>query len=208
MVGVIGTPKYQRDIAPTMPISIIRQTINGQREIATATWWLALDRATLKPSKYSSFNSRSDKLHEKRSIAYQPYRKARCIIPASALIERYEEEPIWHMIEPENYAVAFGGLYQDYFNPETGEIVTGASLITLPPVPAWEKIHPKSLPLMLDYTDKQLIDRWLDPTVTDVSEFEHLLIPKIRHTQNVTRIGKVSQWNPIAETFKIEADAA
>ncbi len=208
-MGIVTAPKYQRDVAPTMPISIVRQNINGQREMVTATWWLCLDRETLKPvAKYSSFNSKYEKLHVKNSLAYRPYRNARCVIPATAFIERLGDHPIWHMIELENSAVAFGGLYQDYFNPETGEIVTGASIITLPPVPGWENVHPKSIPMMLDYTDTALIDRWLDPAVMDVAEFEHLLIPKIRHTQNVTRIGKVSEWNPIADTFKIEAETA
>lgn len=206
ILGVSGTPKFQPDIAPTMPISIIRQNEKGERELVTATWWLCLDRETTKPiSQYPSFNSRYDKLSTARSIAYRPFRTSRCIIPASAFIERLAEEPVWHRIELQDSAIAFGGLFQDYFNKDTGEIFTGASIITLPPVPGWEQIHPTSLPLMLDYRHRPLMESWLDRGNSDVEQFEHLLRPEIRHPQRVTRIGKVSQWNPIGETFTIAA---
>lgn len=206
LLGLRVAPQFQADIAPTMPISIIRQNEAGEREMVTATWWLCLDRDTLKPNaRFASFNSRYDKLSVARSLAYQPFRESRCIIPANAFIERLAEEPVWHMIELVDSAIAFGGLFQEYLNKETGEIVIGASIITLPPVPGWEEIHPKSIPLMLDYRNRSLVESWLDRSNGDVEQFEPLLQPKIRHAQRVTRIGKVSQWNPIGDSFVIEA---
>jgi putative SOS response-associated peptidase YedK len=164
-----------------------------------------LDHQTLKPNyKYASFNSRSDKLHSKRGIAYTPYRQSRCVIPASAFVEGLSDKKTYHKIELEGSAIAFGGLYKQHLNRETGEIVFSASIITLPPLtPQWDEIHPKSMPLMLDFEDAALIARWLDPDNEDVEAFGQLLEPSVGKPMVVTRIDKPSKWNPIADSFMI-----
>jgi len=191
------------DCAPGDKIPIIHE-VDGQRKVSSATWWLLLERTTLRPNyKYASFNSRSDKLDQKRSIAFKPFRKSRCIIPASAFIEGLGDKKTYYKIELENSAVAFGGLYQSYRNQETGEIVYGASIITLPSPPQWQHIHPKSFPLMLPAEDKELINKWLDPGFSKVEEFNHLLIPTISKTQIVTPIDRPKNWRSIDSSFMI-----
>ena len=105
------------------------------------------------------------------------------------------------MIELVDQAIAFGGLYKESFNRNTGEIVYSASIITLPPVNEWRNIHPKSMPLMLDYKNKELIDKWLDPNFSDIDTFSEPLNPEIRQTQRITPIVRPSQWNPIGESY-------
>ena len=132
-ISANGPVLYADDISPMKKISIIRQYSRHVRVIVPAIWWLCLDRETLKPAvKYSSFNSKYDKLNTKGSASYIPFRKSRCIIPATAFNERLAEEKVWHMIELQGSAIAFGGLFQDYLNPNTGETVTAASIITPP----------------------------------------------------------------------------
>ena len=76
---VEGKPRYSDDYSPGSWISFIHE--NGEQRINSAIWWLLLDHETHKPNyKYASFNSRSDKLDQPRSIAYKPYRESRCII--------------------------------------------------------------------------------------------------------------------------------
>lgn len=206
MFAFIGMPIYPQDkilfspdISPASRISIIREK-DGQRELAQATWWLMLDPETGKPTKYTSFNSRSDKLNQPRSLAYHPYRHSRCIIPATAFIEGLGDGKTYHKIELQGQAIAFGGLYREYFNKETGEVYTGASIITLGGHPAWKNIHPDSMPLMLPMSH-DVIDAWLDPQNQQVDQFELLLVPTIRYPQTVTKIGKVSKWNEVADAF-------
>jgi len=149
---------------------------------------------------------RSDKLNNERGIAYRPYRESRCLIPASAFVEGLGDRKTYHKIELEGSAIVFGGLYKAHLNPDTGELVYSASIITLPPLsPQWDEIHPKSMPLMLDFEDKALIDKWLDPDFHDVAAFEPLLEPKIIKPMRVTKIGKPSKWNPIEDSFLIVA---
>ena len=193
-----------RDIAPGGHIAIIHE-VNGERKVSDAIWWLMLDHDTLKPNyKYASFNSRYDKLSQKRSISYRPFRESRCIIPASAFVEGLGDKKTYHKIELQDSAIAFGGVCKEHLNRDTGEIVYSASIITLPPlVPQWNEIHPKSMPLMLDFEDEEMINKWLDSEFHDVAEFESLLEPRVYKPMKVTRIDRPSKWNPIADSFMI-----
>jgi len=193
-----------RDIAPGGNIAIVHERA-GERVVSTATWWLFLDSETHKPNyKYASFNSRSDKLSSKRAIAYKPYRESRCLIPASAFVEGLGDKETYHKIELEGSAIAFGGLFKEYLNKESGEVIYSASIITLPPLtPQWDEIHPKSMPLMIDFEDEDLVARWLDPSNHDVEQFEALLEPAVLKPMKLTKIDKPSRWNPIEESFMI-----
>ena len=194
--------RFSPDVAPGAVISIIRTT-DGERRVCDAIWWLMLDAGTLKPNyQYSSFNSRSDKLNTPRSLAYKPYRESRCIIPASAFIEGLGDGRTYHKIELQDRAIAFGGLCREWINKETGESRLSASIITLPPHPQWQHVHPKSMPLILP-ADASVIDAWLDPQNTDVTGFEPLLVPEIRHVQLITPIGRPSRWDVIGETREL-----
>jgi len=197
---VSGTPRYAADIAPGTVISMVRGGAQ-ERELATAIWWLLLDPTTLKPNyQYASFNSRYDKLNEPRALAYHPFRTSRCIIPASAFVEGLGDKQTYHKIEHVDRAIAFGGLYRTYVNAATGAVVHGASIITLPPVDKWRTIHPKSLPLMLDVDDEDLLSRWLDPTFTEISVFADVLKPVLRQPQWITPIDKPGTWRVVGES--------
>lgn len=203
MLGVESEDlNFSGDFAPGQNISIIYQS---QSKVVTsdAVWSLLLDPATMKPHRqYATFNTRSDKLNTPRSVGYAPFRKSRCIIPASAFIEGLGDRKTYHKIHHEDQAIAFGGLYREWVSHDTGEIVRSASIITLPPVPQWEQIHPKSFPLMLPHKD-EVFRAWLDPDNQDVASLEGLLVPKISSPQVVTPIGKVSKWNPVGDPFVI-----
>lgn len=204
----LGALRFNADVAPGAQISIVRQTPGG-RAIVDALWWLMLDPATLKPNyQYASFNSRADKLDSKQALAYKPYRESRCIIPASAFIEGLGDRKTYHMIELVDQAIAFGGLCKHYLNPHTGESVFSASIITLGPLPQWQAIHPKSMPLMLPTDDKALLDAWLDPELRDVSRFQSLLSPRITVPQRVTRIGRPSKWDRQGDAQILTANEA
>jgi putative SOS response-associated peptidase YedK len=207
VLGMAGAQlRYSADVAPGSTISIIRESDQG-RQVCDAIWWLMLDRQTLKPNyDYASFNSRWDKLNTKGSLAYQPFRQGRCIIPASAFIEGLGDRRTYHQITLENEAIAFGGLYKHYLDPNTGESIYTASIITLGPLRQWQPIHPKSMPLLLPVQDSALINSWLNPAQQDVTLFENLLIPRISSTQVITPIGKPSQWNPIGASFILESE--
>ena len=211
LLGVPMPANHLRsDIAPGANIAIIHGEAGPdgvERRLSEAIWWLLLDPLSGKPNtRYASFNSRSDKLNQPRAAAYSAFRETRCLIPASAFVEGLGDRKTYHKIELEGSAIAFGGVFRRYTNRQTGETVLGASIITLPPLPGeWLNIHPKSLPLMIDYEDAPLVNRWLDPSFDRVEDFESLLKPRMQKTMKVTRIDKPSKWNPVEDSFLIQA---
>jgi putative SOS response-associated peptidase YedK len=210
LIATIGLPgnniNISQDVAPGSNISIIHQT-QSVRVISDATWWLLLDNKTLKPNyRYASFNSRYDKLNTSHSASYKPYRQSRCIIPASGFVEGLGDKKTYFQIEPVERAIAFGGLYKEWLNDQTGELVYSASIITLPPHPKLKHIHPISTPLMLPYDDQQLIDMWLDPDFKQVDAFQDILKPILHAAQRVTPIDRPSKRFATGDSFIIEAD--
>lgn len=194
--------RFSRDISPASPISIVRADESG-RYVSDAIWWLKLDHHGRPNPRVTSFNSRAARLHEERYLGYKPYRQSRCIIPASAFVEGLGDRKTYHKIELTDQAIAFGGLCQDYINVDTGEVITGASIITLGPLAQWRDIHPQSMPLMLPWHNSALVQDWLDPACANVVPFEPLLKPVVTVTQRVVRIDKPSQWNEVDAPFYI-----
>lgn len=197
---------FSRDKAPGGRISIIHRE-KDRNVVTPAIWWLLIDPETGKPNyKYATFNTRSDKLDTPRAVGYEPFRESRCIIPATAFIEGKGDKKTYHKIELENEAIAFGGLHRETINKQTGEVIHSASIITLPPVPQWADIHPKSMPLMLPMDDSGLINQWLAPSFHQVEVFDEILKPAVRVSQVLTPIEKPSLWNTTGDSFTIPAE--
>lgn len=159
-------------------------SVSAERQLDKAIWWLLLDKQPdggLKPSKYTSFNTRSDKLNVPRSAGYKAFRLSRCIIPATYIIEGEGAKNArkYHKIEPRHCGFALAGLYLTWLDESTGEEVKSCSVITVPPTPEWEGVHSKSTPLFLPANNAELIAQWLDPAVQNVELFDDLFEPLI-----------------------------
>ena len=194
-------------------ISIIIEK-NGQRVLSPAIWWLLLDPSDkgFKPSKYTSFNSRFDKLNVPRSAAYLPYRHSRCIIVAKGFGEtEFQQQGTrkvpkhYYDMEAVNGALALGGLYKEYVDKVSGEVVVGCSVITLPPHPKLQDIHSKASPLMLP--QDATLDSWLDPNNQNVEAFNGLLQPAIRQNLHAVQVDKPSTHRPLSNPLLIKSDA-
>lgn len=191
--------RYSTDIRPGAEISIIIGE-RDNRQVKTATWWLYLQKTPegLRPHKdYFSVNSNYKKLDRRPE-----YRRARCIIPATAFVESQDgKNP--HLLEPEDDSViAFGGLYKEWTDKVTGEVAYSASIITLAGHPALKNIHRKSTPLWLP---EERYDLWLDPKQIDTACFEELLVPTLLTPLKATLIDKVTVKNPIGAPFIVGA---
>lgn len=193
--------RTSRFIRATNKISIVVEQ-NDQRRLQDAIWWLLLEQAEhgFKPSKYTSFNTRYDKLNVKGSAGYAAYRTQRCIIPAAGFGET-------EVINGKNQytdfigqsALALGGLYRTWLNQETGELTYSCSVITLPPHPKLMPYHTKASPLMLTH---DMFDLWLSPD-QDVAKFDKILAAKISVPLSAIYIDKPSSFIPINESVLI-----
>jgi putative SOS response-associated peptidase YedK len=200
---------FSRFIRAAQKVSIVRQK-NSVRRMDNAVWWLLLDRtdAGFKPSKYTSFNTRYDKLNVKNSAGYLPYRNSRCVIPVKGFgeTEYVNRKPVhYHDMVAKNGGLLMGGLCREWVNQQTGERALSCSVITLPPHPKFKNIHTKALPLMLPQ-EPDLINAWLDESITNPSMFEHLLRPRIPVDLIAQQIDKPISYKPLADAFCIEAD--
>ena len=206
----IPTTLQRRFTRATDPVAIIRER-DGQRQLQAATWWLLLEptETGFKPSKYTSFNTRYDKLNVPRSASFVPFRQTRCVIPAKGFGESefVNKKPLhYHDFEAlDGEAIAFGGLYRDWVHRDTGEVATSCSIITLPPHPKLTPYHAKSMPLILPQ-DPALLDAWLNPNYHNTEAFEFLLRPHLPQGLRVQQIDKPSSFNPVADAQRINAD--
>lgn len=200
---------FNRFIRATNQVSIVRQK-SGVRRMENATWWLLLEPSEtgFKPSRYTSFNTRYDKLNTKGAAGYHAYRNSRCVIPVKGFGEtEYKNgKPIhYHDMIAKDGAMPLGGLCREWLNKDTGETALSFSVITLPPHPKLLAIHSKASPLMLPL-DMQLIDNWLDESVTDPSVFSSLLQPHIPYDLVAQQIDKPSTYQACADIFVIPSD--
>jgi putative SOS response-associated peptidase YedK len=193
-----------RFIRATNLVSIVLQQ-DGQRRLQDAVWWLLLEPTEqgFKPGPYTSFNTRSDKLHVRGSAGFQPFRQQRCIIPASGFGETETLQGVNRYTDfMGKRALAFAGLYRTWLNKSTGELTYSCSIITLAPHPKLMPYHSKAMPMMLP---SSAFDAWLDPH-SSINEFDCLLQPKIYTGLRAIAINKPSLYQPIAEAVEIEPD--
>ena len=201
--------QLSRFVRATQNISIVWQS-QGKLLMDSAIWWLLLDACDsgFKPSKYTSFNTRCDKLNVKGSAGYMAYRHSRCVIPVKGFGEsEYVNGKAlhYHDMIAKDSALLLGGLCRQWLNPNGGELTLSCSVITLQPHPKLSGIHSKSMPLIMPQ-QADVVNAWLDNTNSNTEMFASLLKPQLPQTLIAQQIDKPSTYQPIGEPFEIEKD--
>ena len=198
-----------RFIRATQNVSIVRQ-VQGVRRLDSAIWWLLLEQSEqgFKPSKYTSFNTRYDKLNVKGSAGYTAFRQSRCVIPVKGFGESEYvagKAVHYHDMVAKQGGLLLGGLYRQWLNKTTGESVLSCSIITLPPHPKLIPIHSKAMPLILPQ-QPAVVNAWLDEHNSNIEMFSDLLKPHIPQSLLAQQIDKPSSFKPVGAEFEIEQD--
>ncbi|TWX65529.1 SOS response-associated peptidase [Colwellia demingiae] len=206
---IVDRPFDRRFVKSADTISIVRN-VGHQRQVENATWWLLLDQTEkgFKPSKFTSFNTRYDKLNVPQSAGYQAYRSSRCIIAVKGFgeTEFVNKKPVhYYDMVAEEGGLILGGLCREWQHQVTGEVKLSCSVITLPPHEKLKHIHSKAMPLILPQ-DLSLVDSWLDPNFNQVEQFESLLQPHIPQTLIAQQIDKPMTHQAISESQVINYD--
>ncbi|OKY25865.1 SOS response-associated peptidase family protein [Thalassotalea sp. PP2-459] len=197
---VIDKPIDKRFVKAADTVSIVREK-NNSRVVENAIWWLLLDNTEngFKPSKYTSFNTRFDKLNTPRSAGYHAYRHSRCVIAVKGFgeTEFNDKKPVHYFdMAADSGGILLGGLARDWVNKQTGEVTTSCSVITLPPHEKLKHIHSKAMPLILPQNES-LINRWLNTTFINTEHFKPLLHPHIPQRLIAQQIDKPKTHNAI-----------
>ncbi|GGE92453.1 SOS response-associated peptidase [Stappia taiwanensis] len=165
-------PRY--NIAPTQPIATVRFA-HGARHFALVRWGL-VPGWVKDPASFSLLlNARAETAAEKPSFR-AAMRHRRCLIPASGFYEWHRpdagpKQPYW--IRPKaGGMVAFAGLYEEWCDPDGGEIETGA-ILTVSSNASIAPIHHR-MPAVIAKED---FASWLDVGGVSVREAQALLKP-------------------------------
>lgn len=165
-------PRY--NIAPTQPIATVREAF-GARRFVLVRWGL-VPGWVKDPASFSLLiNARAETAAEKPSFR-AAMRHRRCLIPASGFYEWYRpdagpKQPYW--IRPRDGGiVAFAGLWEEWCDPDGGEIETGA-ILTVAANATVAPIHNR-MPAVIAPED---FDNWLDVQNTPLKEARALLRP-------------------------------
>lgn len=206
---VIDRPINNRFVKASDTVSIVRN-IGKQRRVENAIWWLLLDQteSAFKPSKYTSFNTRFDKLTTPGSAGYQAFKSSRCVIAVKGFgeTEFVNKKPQhYYDMQAHTGGLLLGGLCREWQHKRTGEVKVSCSVITLPPHPKLQHIHSKAMPLILPQ-EASIVDTWLDAECYDTSKLTPLLTPNIPQALIAQQIEKPSSFKAINEPLLIQQD--
>lgn len=174
--GYVDRPNFppRYNIAPTQPLAIVRQTLDGTRRFHLVRWGL-IPGWVKDPSSFTLLiNARAETAAQKPSFR-TAMRHGRCLIPASGFYEwrRTPEgkQPFW--IRPrEGDIMGFAGLWETWSDPDGGDMDTGA-ILTIESNRMMSGIHHR-MPVILKPDD---FGTWLDVANVERRDAEKLLVP-------------------------------
>ena len=127
--------------------------------------------------RYKTFNARSESIATKPSFS-SSFRSKRCIIPVKGFFEWQHlgnEKIPWYIYHTENEVLSLAGLYDDWIESNTGEVLSTFSIVTTEANDLMAVIHNsgKRMPLILN---KSTENRWIDVSIS-TDEAISLLYP-------------------------------
>ncbi len=163
------------NIAPTQQIPVVRQRIDGTREMLQTRWGLIPHWVkTLEGFRANLFNARSEGAAEKASFR-DAMKSGRCLVPASGFYEWSStdggsKQP-YYIRRRDGRPLALAGLMSVWTKGETP--LLSSTILTTRANAVVAPLHDR-MPVMLDAA---AFERWLDPAVRDAANVEDLLVP-------------------------------
>ncbi len=156
--GIELTQSY--NIAPSQYVGAVRFGEDNNKEFINLKWGLISFWA--KDDSFASklINARAETLTEKASFR-EAYKKRRCIIPTTGFYEWEKtntgKQPHFFFL-PEKEVFGFGGLWEEWLDKETGELIETCTIITTEANKLLEKIHDR-MPVIIKQSD---YENWLN----------------------------------------------
>jgi putative SOS response-associated peptidase YedK len=154
--GLVGAPRNLQsrfNIAPTEPVDVIGLNREGRPGLTEMRWWL-VPWFWKKPLKQAppGFNARVESIAGEKPMWRDAFARHRCLIPASGFFEWVgpkEDRRPFYITRQDGLPMTFAGLYDAWKNPETGERMFSAAIITAPANDWMRPIHDR-MPVMLE----------------------------------------------------------
>lgn len=169
------------NISPTTTIPFINERRNGalSRQISLASWGLIPSWAKDASRQANAINARVESISEKPSFR-SAFKARRCLVPVTGYYEwatelgRYRPKQPFFISSDSSKTLAIAGIYEEWLNPESNQILTTAAIITRSAAGKVAPIHNR-MPVILP---KSLWSTWLKPdqlSTSEVSDYLNLL---------------------------------
>jgi len=117
--------------------------------------------------RYKTFNARSESISSKPSFS-SSFNSKRCLVPVRGFFEWQhvgKDKIPWYIYLPDNKIITLAGLYSEWTNTGTGEILSTFSIITTEANELMGEVHNsgKRMPAILDRNYEK---RWLDLSIS------------------------------------------
>jgi putative SOS response-associated peptidase YedK len=168
-------------LLPTARAPIIVEE-GGRRIVKVASWWyIAPWSKTGEPDKWATFNARSDKIADPKSLFFRSFKAQRCLVPVSAFYEYKGAKPkdkVPYLICVKDKPMfALAGLWSHWSPPKDAPTdkapFDSFTVVTTEPNALVSTIHNR-MPVILDRKDYA---QWLDPANEDIESLAKLLVP-------------------------------
>lgn len=154
--GVDYEPTY--NIRPTMQSPVVLER-DGMKIAKLMRFGLVPVWAKDEKTSYKMFNARSETLFEKPAWKRSAKSK-RCLIPANGFYEWRDEgdgKHAYYIHQKDDELISFAGVYDNWTNRDTGEVVGSYAIITSQPNKEMKPIHDR-MPVILNKGEE---DQWL-----------------------------------------------
>ncbi len=169
------------NISPTTTIPFISESKNGSvaRDINLASWGLIPSWAKDSSRQANAINARVESISEKLTFR-SAFKSRRCLVPVSGYYEwatelgQYRPKQPFFISNKESKTLAIAGIYEEWVNLESNQVLTTAAIITRSAVGIVAPIHNR-MPVILPST---LWAEWLNPdelSKSEVADYLHLL---------------------------------
>ncbi len=180
--------KQRYNIAPTQIVSAVLEQ-NGKRIIEGLRWGLIPSWSKDDSFANKLINARAETLAEKASFR-DAFKHKRCIIPASGFYEwqkasKGAKQPFYFRMKDKE-VFGFAGLYEEWFDKETGEQIETCMIITTEANKVLEPIHER-MPVILKPKD---YDQWLSAKEKDTGKLQNLLAPYPSEEMTAYKVSK------------------
>lgn len=143
-----------------------------------------------KQFRINNLNSKSETIFEKRSFS-GPIKKQRCLIPVTGFFEWRDinkKKYPYHIHLKDEEIFCLGGIYDEWTDKQTGEIINTFSIVTTEANPLMAKIH--NLKLRMPFIlSKDKAKDWLIPNLTE-SDINALMKPLDENLMTAHTISK------------------
>jgi len=158
-------------------------------------YWGLIPKWTSNPElakqfRVNNLNSKSETIFEKRSFS-EAIKKQRCLIPVTGFFEwrdiNKKKYPYYiHLKDEEIFCL--GGIYDEWVNKQSGEIINTFSIVTTEANPLMAKIHNLKLRMPLILSKDKAKD-WLVPNLSE-SDIKSLMKPLDENLMTAYTISK------------------